>query len=117
MLVTAAQARFEARRGGVAAPYPFAKLLEDVDFDKSLLVESFLVADDLHRNEDTGLVINTPDNLPEASLPEHINDLVSIGEMIARDDRIVSSLVVVTKVGQLRLTSPTTFAAFWVPQK
>ncbi len=61
-------------------------------------MESLLVSDDLDRDKHTGLVINTPDHLPKTSLSEHINDFVSVGEMIASYNRVVAALIIVAKV-------------------
>ena len=79
--------------------YPFAKLLQNVYFNQGLLMESFLVADDLHSDQDARLVIDTPDHLPKASFAKDINNFVSIGKMVAWDDGVVAPFIVVAKVG------------------
>ena len=62
-------------------------------------MEPFLVADDLDGDKDARLVVDASHDLPKASLAEHIDNLVPIGKMIPRHNRIVSPVVVIAKVG------------------
>lgn len=73
--------------------------MQNVDFDKSLLMEPLFVADDFDCDKDARLVVNAADHLPKASFSKHINDFVPVGEMIARDNGIISPLIVIAKVG------------------
>src|SRR5690242_5812128 len=82
---------------------PFAQLLQDVNLDQSLLMESFLVADDLDGNKASCLMIDATYNLSEATLAEQVNDLVPIGEMVAKDYVIVTTIIIVSEVGGLRV--------------
>ena len=66
-------------------------------------MEPLLVADDLDGDENTGLVVDAADHLPEASFSKHINDLVPVRKMIAGHNGVVSALVVVAKVGTVGL--------------
>jgi hypothetical protein len=66
-------------------------------------MEPLLVADDLDGDKNARLVVNAADDLPEASFAEYIDNLVPVREMIAGHDGVVSALVVVAKVGGIRL--------------
>lgn len=66
-------------------------------------MESLLVANDLDGNKHACLVINAPDDLAKTSLSEHIDNLIAVGEVVARHDGVVSTLVVVAEVGRVRL--------------
>lgn len=77
---------------------PFDEVLENLDLDKRLVMEAFLVADDLDSNHITRLVIAALENLSERSLPENVNDLVAEHDVVVRDDEIVSAFVVVAEV-------------------
>lgn len=61
-------------------------------------MESFLISDDLHSNQNPSLVINTAYHLTKTALPQKVDDFISIGEMIAFNDVIVTSIVIVAKV-------------------
>lgn len=71
-------------------------------------MKPLLVPDDLHCHDPSILMIHTPHDLPKAALPKHINDLVPIRQMIAKNDIVVASLVVVPEVIARRAARSTT---------
>lgn len=77
---------------------PFLELLKEVDFYQSLLVESFLVADDFDCNQDSMLVVDTSDNLAKAAFTQDVNNLIAVGHMITKNNVVVSTIVVIAKV-------------------
>jgi len=97
--------------------YPVAQLLQDIDFDESLLVESFLVPDDLDCHKSTLAVVNTPDNLTKASLSENVDYLVAVCEMVSRHNGVIPSFVVVAKVGLRRVEITHNLAGVLGPTK
>jgi hypothetical protein len=80
--------------------------LKDVHFHKSLLMEPLLISNDLHRDQPARLVIDASDDLPEAALAEHVDDFISIRQVVAKNDVVVAALIVVTEVcrGLLHIT-------------
>lgn len=78
--------------------YPFAEIIEDLDLNKSLVVEPLFVADDFDCDRFTGAVITTMENLAKRSLAESIYNFVSIGEMVMVDHKIIASFVIVAIV-------------------
>jgi len=64
-------------------------------------MESFLVSYDLHSNQTSSLVVYTPHYLTETTFSKDVNNLVSVRQMITWHNAIVTSVVVVTKVGRL----------------
>src|SRR5690606_16819192 len=66
-------------------------------------MEPFLVANDLDCNQRALAMIDATDNLTETSLPENVDDLVSIREMVSRYNVVVPTVVVVAIVGLLGL--------------
>lgn len=69
-------------------------------------MEPLLITDDLDGNQGAILVINTPDNLAEASLPEDVNDLIAVCKMISRYNGVVAAFVIVAKIGYVRVEVP-----------
>jgi len=82
---------------------PFTQLLENVDFDQSLLMEPLLVTNDLDRFESSRLMVYAAHDLSETTLSEHINDFVSVGKMVSKDNVVIATFVVVAKVRCLRI--------------
>lgn len=62
------------------------------------MVEALLVADDLDRHGLTGAVVTALQDLAERTLAEDAHDLVPVGEVVALDDQVVASIVVVPVV-------------------
>lgn len=82
---------------------PFLQLLENVDLHKRLLMESFLVTNDLHRNKDSSLVVHAAHDLAKTSFAEEINHFVAICEVISLHDIIITAFIVIAKVRGCRL--------------
>ena len=78
---------------------PFTQFLQNIDLHQSLLMEALLVPNDLDRHKNAGFMVDAPNDLTEASLTKQINHLVSIREMVAIDNVVVTTLVVITEVG------------------
>lgn len=82
---------------------PFAKFLKNIDLNKRLLMEPFLVSDDFDGNENAEFMVNTPHYLSKTSLAENIYNFVSVREVVTGNNGVVSSLIVVPKVWCIRL--------------
>jgi hypothetical protein len=78
--------------------YPFTQIVQYLDLHKCLMMEPFLVSDDLNGNRFTSTVISTVQNLTKGSLPERINHFVSIGQVIAIDDKIVAPIIIIAVI-------------------
>lgn len=61
-------------------------------------MKSLLVPDDFNGYKLASLVVDTPYYLAETALSEEIDDFVSVGEMIAFDDIVITSFVVISKI-------------------
>lgn len=88
--------RPETGRGG--STHPFDEVLEHLDLDQGLVMETLLVADDLDRDHVARLVIPALQDLAERSFPENVDDLVAVVKVVVRDEEIVATLVVVAVV-------------------
>lgn len=73
---------------------PFAELLKDLDLDKSLSVEPFLVSDDLDGDRLTRLVIPSLHDLPERPFTKNRPHLVPVAHVIAFHDQVVATLII-----------------------
>lgn len=62
------------------------------------MVEALFVADDLDRHGLTGAVVTALQDLTKRALAEDAHDLVPVGEVVALDDQVVPSIVVVPVV-------------------
>ena len=62
------------------------------------MVEPLLVADDLDGNRLTSLMVPAIQDLTKRSLAERIHNLIAVSKMIAVDDEVVATFVVVPKV-------------------
>lgn len=80
---------------------PLFQLLQKIDLDQGLLMESLLVPDDLHRYQRAGLVIDAPHNLAEAPLAQDVDDLISIREVISNHNVVVPAIIVVAEIRRL----------------
>ena len=56
---------------------PFPEVIKYLYFDQSLVVETFLVADDLDGDRLTSAVIATTQDLAERTFPKCVRDLIS----------------------------------------
>lgn len=77
---------------------PFDEILENLNFDQSLMMKSLLVPNDLDRDHLTCTVISTLQHLSKRSFPQNVNDLVTIANVVVRDEQVVASIVVVSEV-------------------
>lgn len=100
---TEVEALREADHAVLVFGIPFAQLLQDIDFDKSLLVEALLVSNNLHCDKCASLVIDTSDDLSKASLAKNVYNFVSESQMISWYDAVVTPFVIIAKVGGTRL--------------
>lgn len=66
-------------------------------------METFFVTNDLDGNKGAGLVINATYNLTEAAFPKDIDNLISISNMITDNYVIVSTFIIVAKIGGLSI--------------
>ncbi len=78
--------------------HPFTQIVQDLDLHKCLMMEPFLVSDDLNGHRFTSTVISTMQNLTKRSLPERVNHFVPIGQVIVIDDKVVTSIIIIAVV-------------------
>lgn len=69
-----------------------AQLIEQSHLDQSLMMEAFLVADDLDGDVLAGHVIDGAHHLAEAALADDLEDLVAIRDVIVHDLRASEKL-------------------------
>lgn len=74
------------------------EVLEDLQFHSSLVLELFLVPDELHSDQLVGLVVQTLNGLAEAPFPEELEDLKSETNVVFQDDLVVPSFIVIAIV-------------------
>lgn len=86
-----------------SSTYPVSQLLQDIHLHQGLLMEPLLVPDDLHRYQTSRLVIDTPNDLAEASFAQNIQHLVAVRQMIANDDLVIATLIIIAKIRRLEL--------------
>ena len=84
---------------------PFPQVVEDLDLDERLVVESLLVPDDLDGDGSSRAVVTTLEDLTERTLAEQPDDLVPVREVIVLDDEVVSPFVIVAVVVDRLLAS------------
>lgn len=77
---------------------PFDQLLEDLDLDQGLMVETLLVADNLDSDRFARLVVSALNDLPERALAKDPNDFVSIREVIVRNNQVITPLIIVSVI-------------------
>ena len=78
--------------------YPFPETIQDLDLYQSLVVETLLVPDDLDGHGLPSAVIATVKHLPEGALTQSVDNLVTIRQVVAADDLVVTAFVVVAVV-------------------
>ena len=62
------------------------------------MMESLLVPNDLDRNHLTRTMISTLQHLAKRSFSQNVDDLVTIANVVVRNEQVVASIVVVSKV-------------------
>jgi hypothetical protein len=66
-------------------------------------MESLLVPDDLDRNKHAQLVVDASHDLTKATFAKYIDNLVAIGQMVTSNDGVVTTIIIVAKVGRIGL--------------
>ena len=77
------------------------EVLKDTQLDTCLVLVSLLVFDYFDGHCLACLVVDAFERLAEASLPEEVNNLETIVDVILEHDYVVTILVVVTRIVQL----------------
>ena len=80
-------------------------VLQNSYFNSGLLVEPSFVSNYFKRHVDTLLVVINFDNLPETPFTQDFLQLVSVVHMVAFNQNIVSSLIVIPAIGSSELAS------------
>ena len=81
--------------------YPVSQTSQNTHFHKRLLMEPLFVTDDLDGNNATIFVDLTSDDLSKRTLTKYVNNLVPIGEVVAKHNIVITTLVVVAVVARL----------------
>jgi hypothetical protein len=75
--------------------YPFVQVVQNLDFDNSLAMETLLVPDNLDGNILPSLVVVALGDLAERTLAEHVQNLVTVHQMVMVHNQIVSPLIII----------------------
>ena len=78
--------------------HPFPEIIQYLDLYKSLMVEALLIPDNLDSHHLARAMISTRQHLSERALPERIDNLVPIREVIAVHNKVIPTIIVITKV-------------------
>ena len=78
--------------------YPFAQVIQNLDLNKRLVVEALLIPDNLDSHHLARAMVATREHLSERALPERIDNLVPIREVIAVHNKVIPTIIVITKV-------------------
>ena len=79
------------------------EVLQDLEFHASLVLELFLVSDDLDGDHLLGFVVHAFDGLPKATLSQKLEDFVPVAKMVLEDDLIIALVIVVAMVENVHL--------------
>ena len=71
------------------------QVIENVQLDPSLMMKALLVADNLHCNELIGLVVIALNSLSERALPQEFLDLISIADVVVKDNLVVPAIIII----------------------
>lgn len=77
---------------------PLDQILQDLDLDQSLVMETFLVADDFDGNALTGLVVSTLQDLSKRSFTQKAHDLIPVSEVISLNVDVVAPFIVIAVI-------------------
>lgn len=72
----------------------FPQVVEDSHLHQSLVMEPFLVPDYFYGHVFVGHVIQSPDDLAEAALPDHLQDFVSVADVVVENLQQVGLMIV-----------------------
>ena len=67
------------------------------------MLEFLLISDDFDCHNLTSLVVNTLQGLPERAFSEKLNDLKSVGNVVLKDNIVVTSFIVISVIVLLLL--------------
>lgn len=76
--------------------YPFVQVVQNLDLDDSLAMETLLVPDDLDGNVLARLVVVAFGDLTKRTLAEHVQDLVTVHQMVVVHNQVVSTFIIIT---------------------
>ena len=77
---------------------PSLQVLEDLDLDKSLMMEALLVANDLDSYHVSGFMVPAAQDLPERAFSKRVDHFVTEHDMVTLDDQVVASLIIVAVI-------------------
>jgi hypothetical protein len=77
---------------------PFAEVVKNLYLDQSLVVETFLVPDDLDSDRLASTMVTTTQDLAEGTLPKCVHHLVSECQMIMGNNLIIAAFVVIAVI-------------------
>lgn len=73
---------------------PFAKVIQHLDFDYSLLVETVLVPDDLDGHSFASHVITTLQNLAEAAFAQNVHNFEAEHDVVTKNNVVVAPFII-----------------------
>ena len=77
---------------------PFAEVVENLYLDQGLMVETFLVPDDLYSDRLASTMVATAQDLAKGTLPKCVHHLVSECQMIMGNNLIIAAFVVIAVI-------------------
>ena len=75
--------------------YPFTKVVQNLDFHEGLMVEPFLIPDNLHSNGLASAMVPATEHLAKRSFAQGVHDLVAEGKMVAFNNLVITSFIVI----------------------
>lgn len=76
--------------------YPFVQVVQNLDLDDSLAMETLLVPDNLDGNVLACLVVVALGDLTKRTLAEHVQDLITVHQMVVVHNQVVSTFIIIT---------------------
>lgn len=78
--------------------HPLPQPPQNAHLHQRLLMKPLLVPDDLDRHDSPLFVVHTSHNLSETTLAKDVNHLIPIREMIAKNNIVITPLIIIAKV-------------------
>ena len=79
------------------------QIFENLQLNSCLVLEFFLISDDLDSHHLLSLVIEALDSLSKAALAEELEDLISVAQVVLEDDLVVTLIVIITVIEYVHL--------------
>jgi hypothetical protein len=98
LLVILQKCYIKALTEEVLAAYPFPQVVKYLNFDQSLVMETFFVSNYFDSHRFTSTMIAALKDLTERPFAQSINNFIAIRQVVMIDHKIISTLIIVAKV-------------------